>query len=137
MKLCKVTNAIQMSQVTGVSLRDILHRGQQCRTYSLMLQRVKARGAPRWFLPDENVTDNGSFEGAVVITPKPGYYDRPVATLDFASLYPSIMRAYNMCYSTMIPSPKIARERGYKWSEAYEKPQWKNGDDPPDFRPTR
>ena len=136
-KLCKVTNAIQMSQVTGVSLRDILHRGQQCRTYSLMLQRVKARGAPRWFLPDENVTDNGSFEGAVVITPKPGYYDRPVATLDFASLYPSIMRAYNMCYSTMIPSPKIARERGYEWSEAYEKPQWKNGDDPPDFRPVR
>lgn len=136
-KLCKMTNAIQMSQVTGVSLRDILHRGQQCRTIALMLQSVKKRPSPRWYLPEENGNNTDSFEGAVVITPKPGYYDRPVATLDFASLYPSIMRAYNMCYSTMIPSPKLARERGYNWSEEYEKPQWKNGDDPPDFRPVR
>ena len=136
-KLCKITNAIQMSQVTGVALRDILHRGQQCRTISLMLQTVKKRDPPRWFLPEENGNNTDSFEGAVVITPKPGYYDRPVATLDFASLYPSIMRAYNMCYSTMITSPKLARQRGYNWSEAYEKPQWKNGDEPPDFRPVR
>ena len=136
-KLCKMTNAIQMSQVTGVALRDILHRGQQCRTIALMLQAVKKRPTPRWYLPEENGNNTDSFEGAVVITPKPGYYDRPVATLDFASLYPSIMRAYNMCYSTMIPSPKLARQRGYNWSEEYEKPQWKNGDDPPDFRPVR
>lgn len=38
--------------------------------------------------------------------PKPaqaGYYDRPVATLDFASLYPSIMMAHNLCYTTLLP----------------------------------
>jgi DNA polymerase delta subunit 1 len=31
-----------------------------------------------------------------------GFYSEPIATLDFASLYPSIMMAHNLCYSTMI-----------------------------------
>jgi DNA polymerase delta subunit 1 len=39
----------------------------------------------------------------VVIEPTRGYYTDPVATLDFASLYPSIMMAHNLCYSTLVP----------------------------------
>lgn len=30
------------------------------------------------------------------------YYDTPVATLDFASLYPSIMMAHNLCYTSLL-----------------------------------
>ena len=38
-----------------------------------------------------------SYQGARVLPPKPGYYgNNPVAVLDFASLYPSIMRAHNL-----------------------------------------
>jgi DNA polymerase delta subunit 1 len=37
------------------------------------------------------------YEGATVIEPVKGYYTDPVATLDFASLYPSIMQAHNLC----------------------------------------
>jgi DNA polymerase delta subunit 1 len=44
------------------------------------------------------------FEGAIVIDPKRGYYKDPIATLDFASLYPSIMMAHNLCYTTLVPS---------------------------------
>jgi DNA polymerase delta subunit 1 len=29
-----------------------------------------------------------------------------VATLDFASLYPSIMMAHNLCYSSLVPKHK-------------------------------
>ncbi len=36
-----------------------------------------------------------------MIEPKKAYYDTPIATLDFASLYPSIMMAHNLCYSTL------------------------------------
>lgn len=47
------------------------------------------------------------YEGAVVIEPTRGYYTDPVATLDFASLYPSIMMAHNLCYSTLIPPHRV------------------------------
>lgn len=43
------------------------------------------------------------FEGAIVIDPKRGYYKDPIATLDFASLYPSIMMAHNLCYTSLVP----------------------------------
>jgi DNA polymerase elongation subunit (family B) len=36
--------------------------------------------------------DEGGYEGATVIEPKKAYYTLPIATLDFASLYPSIMQ---------------------------------------------
>ena len=53
--------------------------------------------------------DEGKYEGAVVIEPTRGFYQQPVATLDFASLYPSIMMAHNLCYSSLVPRHK-ARE---------------------------
>ena len=48
-------------------------------------------------------SDGEQFVGATVLEPVPGYYDTPIATLDFASLYPSIMQAHNLCYTTLLP----------------------------------
>merc|ERR1740138_1013011 len=42
------------------------------------------------------------FEGATVLDPITGYYEKPITTLDFASLYPSIMMAHNLCYTTLL-----------------------------------
>ena len=56
---------------------------------------------------DKSQQMEGKYEGAVVIEPTRGYYTDPVATLDFASLYPSIMMAHNLCYSTLIPNHLI------------------------------
>lgn len=44
------------------------------------------------------------YEGATVIEPVRGYYKDPIATLDFSSLYPSIMIAHNLCYTTLLRS---------------------------------
>lgn len=46
------------------------------------------------------------FEGATVIEPKRGYYNDPIATLDFSSLYPSIIMAHNLCYTTLLTVAK-------------------------------
>ena len=43
-----------------------------------------------------------------VIEPMKGFYDEPIATLDFASLYPSIMMAHNLCYSTLVSRETLA-----------------------------
>lgn len=36
-----------------------------------------------------------------------GFYKTPIATLDFASLYPSIMMAHNLCYSTLLTPQQV------------------------------
>ncbi|GJN07344.1 hypothetical protein PR202_ga25168 [Eleusine coracana subsp. coracana] len=44
-----------------------------------------------------------------VLEARAGFYEKPIATLDFASLYPSIMMAYNLCYCSLVP-PDDARK---------------------------
>ena len=62
-------------------------------------------------VPVRKVQSNGEkFEGAIVIDPERGYYTHPIATLDFASLYPSIMMAHNLCYTAYIPNEQEARK---------------------------
>jgi DNA polymerase delta subunit 1 len=52
--------------------------------------------------------DGVAYEGATVLEAKAGYYEQPIATLDFASLYPSIMMAHNLCYCTLVPKAQAA-----------------------------
>jgi DNA polymerase delta subunit 1 len=49
------------------------------------------------------------YEGATVLDPICGYYEKPIATLDFASLYPSIMMAHNLCYTTLLTPESLKR----------------------------
>lgn len=72
---------------------------------SQLLRKTRDKGL---VLPSVRFDSNDSkFEGATVIDPKKGFYTEPVATLDFASLYPSIMMAHNLCYSTLVPSHEV------------------------------
>jgi DNA polymerase delta subunit 1 len=52
------------------------------------------------------------YEGATVIEPKKAYYPDPIATLDFNSLYPSIMMAHNLCYSTLLTDNEVISKLG-------------------------
>jgi len=42
------------------------------------------------------------YEGATVLEPTKGIYHNPVVCLDYASLYPSIMIGYNLCFTTLV-----------------------------------
>lgn len=48
------------------------------------------------------------YQGATVIEPKTGMYFGPICTLDFSSLYPSIIIAYNLSFETLVASPQAA-----------------------------
>lgn len=50
----------------------------------------------------KGMASSEQYEGATVIEPARGYYKDPIATLDFSSLYPSIMIAHNLCYTTLV-----------------------------------
>lgn len=101
-KLMYIYNYVEMARVTGVPISFLLARGQSIKVLSQLLRKAKQRN---FLLP--NVKSQGAgagegFEGATVLDAKAGYYDKPIATLDFASLYPSIMMAYNLCYCTLV-----------------------------------
>lgn len=53
-------------------------------------------------MPVHKAEAGDDYEGATVIEPVRGYYSQPIATLDFSSLYPSIMMAHNLCYTTLL-----------------------------------
>src|SRR6056300_1647793 len=42
------------------------------------------------------------YEGATVLEAQKGAYYTPITALDFEALYPSIMMAHNLCYSTLV-----------------------------------
>ncbi|KAH6921860.1 hypothetical protein HPB50_005421 [Hyalomma asiaticum] len=46
------------------------------------------------------------YRGAKVLEPLVSYYNDPVCTLDFASLYPTIIIAMNLCYCTLRLHPQ-------------------------------
>ena len=103
-KLMYMYNYVEMARVTGVPMSYLLTRGQSIKVFSQILRKARERdlivpNIKRGGDPSEGV----AYEGATVLEPKAGYYDKPVATLDFASLYPSIMMAHNLCYTTLVP----------------------------------
>ncbi|KRX57161.1 DNA polymerase delta catalytic subunit, partial [Trichinella sp. T9] len=98
-KLMSVINYIEMSRVTGVTVSNLLTRGQQIKVISQLMRRTREQNL---FLPAVRSEVGEDYTGATVIEPIKGYYNKPIVTLDFASLYPSIMMAHNLCYTTLI-----------------------------------
>jgi DNA polymerase elongation subunit (family B) len=43
-----------------------------------------------------------SYEGAIVLTPTPGFYTRPVGVCDFSSLYPSTIISENISHDSLV-----------------------------------
>ena len=99
-KLMCLFNLTEMARVTGVPIIFLFTRGQQIKVASQLYR--KSRNLDLLIPVERNKSNEGQYEGAVVIEPTKGFYKEPIATLDFASLYPSIMMAHNLCYSTLV-----------------------------------
>jgi DNA polymerase elongation subunit (family B) len=71
---------------------------------------------------DKGAADEG-YEGAIVLEPKCGLYDRPVACLDYSSLYPSSMISENISHDSKVwtqeydLSGKLIKETGERNSD--------------------
>ncbi|XP_075742862.1 DNA polymerase delta 1, catalytic subunit [Rhipicephalus microplus] len=98
-KLMSVINYMEMARVTGVPMTYLLSRGQQIKVVSQLLRKAAEQDL---VMPVVHSEAGEDFEGATVIEPVKGFYSVPIATLDFSSLYPSIMMAHNLCYTTVL-----------------------------------
>ncbi|KAI5287326.1 DNA-directed DNA polymerase delta [Ascosphaera aggregata] len=105
-KLMCLVNYTEMARVTGVPFNYLLARGQQVKFISQLFRKAREQQLVIPNLANESTSEQ--YEGATVIEPTRGYYDVPIATLDFASLYPSIIQAHNLCYTTLLRKEQIA-----------------------------
>jgi len=92
-------NLLELSRVTGVPASQITKRGQQVRCVA-QLYRVCCRRGMVMNIRKQRQSD--TYRGAIVQEPKKGYYQNVIIYEDFASLYPNIMRSYNLSYDTYV-----------------------------------
>ncbi len=90
----------EMATTCNIQMFRVYTEGQQVRVYAQLYAHcmfdntvVEKDG----YIPGENER----YTGAYVFDPVPGVYD-DIVPLDFKSLYPSTIIAYNICYTTLV-----------------------------------
>jgi DNA polymerase delta subunit 1 len=103
-RLSTLENLLQMANAVCVPIDQLQTRGQQIRVYSQLLRKCRELGfVVKDMERDYEVhSEQQKYVGATVLDARKGSYFEVVSALDFASLYPSIMRAHCMCPSTLV-----------------------------------
>lgn len=116
MRLCTLENILEMSNGTCVPTSFLQTRGQQIRVFSLLTRKARELG---FVAPDidrlPNAGGETKYEGATVLDAQKGAYFEVISALDFASLYPSIIMAWNYCPSTIVKDPKYGDLPGVEY----------------------
>jgi DNA polymerase delta subunit 1 len=115
-KLCLIQNLIEMAKATWVPLSYLSERGQQIKVFSQICRKARDLGfmVPTMY---SKATSDDKYQGATVLDAQTGAYYGPITALDFASLYPSIMRAHNLCYSSLVIDPKFSNVPGVVYEQ--------------------
>lgn len=123
----------EMSNIVSVRIVEVFSNGQQMRVQYQLFQYCHRS----CIVMDERGGLNG-YKGAHVEDPEPGFYQYDI-TLDFASLYPSIIISNNICYTTLVPpertdipdemchSIKCEEEEGKIYTYRFLKKEYKEG----------
>eukprot|EP00392_Amoebophrya_sp_AT5.2_P009658 g9686.t1 len=106
-----LTKCAEVARLLGVDFFSVLSRGSQFRVESI-LSRAAHSDRYLLFTPTK---DQVRYQRAhectpLVLEPKSDFYYDPVLVVDFQSLYPSIMIAYNMCFSTCVGRVEVAEK---------------------------
>ena len=100
-KLDTFVNARGMADVCRVPIQYIFLRGQGIKIYSAVVYNASKRN--QIIMTQEGLEGDTTYEGAIVLPPKIGMYlDQPIPVLDFNSLYPSNMIAFNLSPDTLV-----------------------------------
>ena len=116
-KLEIIVNSVGMANVCNVPLSYLFLRGQGVKIFSLVSKKCRQKN---FLIPvlrrkktDATGDEEETYEGATVITPKPGVYLSPIGVLDYSSLYPNSMRERNLSQECYVNDPKYNNLDGY------------------------
>jgi DNA polymerase delta subunit 1 len=105
-KLCQIQNQIEMAKACWVPLSFLSERGQQIKVFSQMAKKARELNFVIPTFRRDAAPADSEYQGATVLDAQAGAYYGPITALDFASLYPSIMCAHNLCFSTLVMDDK-------------------------------
>lgn len=93
----------EQARVLGVDFFSVFSRGSQFKVESLMFRIAKPENYILISPSRKQVGQQNALECLpLVMEPQSDFYTSPLLVLDFQSLYPSIIIAYNYCYSTFL-----------------------------------
>ncbi|KAJ7341843.1 hypothetical protein JRQ81_007346 [Phrynocephalus forsythii] len=93
----------EMARLFGIQFLHVLTRGSQYRVESMMLRFAKPMN---YIAVTPSVQQRAQMRAPqcipLIMEPESRFYSNAVLVLDFQSLYPSIVIAYNYCFSTCL-----------------------------------
>ncbi|KAG2859224.1 DNA polymerase alpha catalytic subunit [Phytophthora cactorum] len=101
----------QLANLCGYLWTRTLEANKRAERIEYLLLHEFSRSRNKFIVPEKfktrteadksNKRREASYAGGMVFAPKKGLYDNFVVLLDFMSLYPSIIREYNICFTTV------------------------------------
>jgi DNA polymerase elongation subunit (family B) len=112
---------IEMAKVCHVDIFTLYTQGQQIKMFSQVYVEAFKRDlvvdAESSELFSDCLKDDEKYTGAFVLEPNPGVYEM-VTSFDFSSLYPSIMIAFNIDYTTFVQDNRRGKDiHTESWTE--------------------
>jgi DNA polymerase zeta len=93
----------EQARLLGIDFYSVFARGSQFKVESLMFRIAKPENFLLVSPSRKQVGQQNALECLpLVMEPQSNFYTSPLLVLDFQSLYPSVMIAYNYCYSTFL-----------------------------------
>ncbi|KAJ0178950.1 hypothetical protein K1T71_005725 [Dendrolimus kikuchii] len=119
-KLDIINRTSELARLFGLQWWEVLSRGSQFRVESLMLRAARPLNL---IALSPTVKQRATMRAPeclpLIFEPESRFYADPIVVLDFQSLYPSMMIAYNYCFSTC-----IGRVQNINGDAAYEFGAW-------------
>ncbi|KAK5651292.1 hypothetical protein OQA88_12636 [Cercophora sp. LCS_1] len=98
-----VPRTSEQARLLGVDFFSVFSRGSQFKVESIMFRIAKPENFVLVSPSKKQVGAQNALECLpLVMEPQSAFYSSPLLVLDFQSLYPSVMVAYNYCYSTFL-----------------------------------
>ncbi|WNY26697.1 DNA-directed DNA polymerase [Methanolapillus ohkumae] len=117
---------IALARITNSVIQEILDGGQTSMVEQVMLKEYGKRDRVMPIKPDDEIyeerdSEDEGLKGGAVLDPVRGLHEN-VIILDYKSLYPTIMMAHNLCYTTVVEEGADLKSMGLSESDLDKTP---------------